>query len=109
VGKALALLDDRYAEPCTLDSLAREVGTSRTTLAVRFKELVGEAPMAHLTRWRVTRAANRMRSERINLSRLAESVGYNSDAVLSKAFWRITGQSPGRYRHAGTSSDERIT
>ena len=100
VGKALALLHDRYAEPWTLDSLAREVGTSRTALAVRFKELVGEAPMAYLTRWRVTRAANRMRSERINLSRLAESVGYNSDAVFSKAFRRITGQSPGRYRNA---------
>ena len=67
VGKALALLHDRYAEPWTLDSLAHEVGTSRTALAVRFKELVGEAPMAYLTRWRVTRAANRMRSERINL------------------------------------------
>ena len=68
----------------------------RMALAVRFKELVDEAPMPHLTRWHVTRAANRMRSERINLSRLTESVGYNSDAMLSKAFRRITGQSPGR-------------
>lgn len=105
VGKALALLHDRYAEPWTLDSLAREAGTSRTALAVRFKELVGEAPMAYLTRWRITRAANRMRSERISLSRLAESVGYNSDAVFSKAFRRITGQSPGRYRHADAAAE----
>lgn len=109
VGKALALLHDRYAEPWTLDSLAREVGTSRTALAVRFKELVGEAPMAYLTRWRVTRAANRMRSERINLSRLAESVGYNSDAVFSKAFRRITGQSPGRYRNAAGAAGSEHT
>lgn len=100
VGKALTLLHDRYVEPWTLDLLAQEVGTSRTALAVRFKELVGEAPMAYLTRWRITRAANRIRSERISLSRLAESVGYSSDAVFSKAFRRITGQSPGRYRSA---------
>lgn len=53
--------------------------------------------------WRITRAANRMRSERVNLSRLAESVGYNSDAVFSKAFRRVTGQSPGRYRHGWRS------
>jgi AraC-like DNA-binding protein len=100
------LLHERYAEPWTLDSLAREIGTSRTALAVQFKQLVGEAPMAYLARWRITRAANRMRSERINMSRLAESVGYNSDAVFSKAFRRITGQSPARYRRAsgaGTS------
>ena len=86
MGKALTLLHDRYAEPWTLETLAQEIGTSRTALAVRFKELVGEAPMAYLTRWRITRAANRMRSERINLSKLAESVGYNSDAVFSKRF-----------------------
>lgn len=105
VGKSLALLHERYAEPWTLDSLANEVGTSRTALAVRFKELVGEAPMAYLTRWRITRAANRIRSERVSLSRLAESVGYNSDAVFSKAFRRITGQSPGRYRRADDAAD----
>ncbi len=104
VGKALTLLHDRYAEPWTLETLAQEIGTSRTALAVRFKELVGEAPMAYLTRWRITRAANRMRSERISLSKLAESVGYNSDAVFSKAFRRITGQSPGRYRRVGSAA-----
>jgi AraC-like DNA-binding protein len=45
-----------------------------------------------------------MRSERINLSKLAESVGYSSDAVFSKAFRRITGQSPGRYRSVGSAA-----
>jgi AraC-like DNA-binding protein len=103
VSKALSLLHERYAEPWSLDSLAREIGTSRTVLAVRFKELVGEAPMTYLARWRITRAANQMRQERISLSRLAESVGYGSDAVFSKAFRRITGQSPGQYRRAAAS------
>lgn len=98
VARALALMHQRYAEPWTLESLAHEVGTSRTALAVRFRELVGEAPMAYLTRWRITRAANRLRSERISLARVAESVGYQSDAVFSKAFRRVTGVSPGRYR-----------
>lgn len=98
VARALALLHERYAEPWTLDRLAHAAGSSRTALAVRFKELVGESPMSYLTRWRITRAANRMRSERINLSRIAESVGYRSDAVFAKAFRRIIGESPGRYR-----------
>lgn len=39
------LLHERFAEPWTLATLAREVGASRTLLAVRFKELVGEPPM----------------------------------------------------------------
>ena len=98
VGRALLLLHERYAEPWTLDSLAREVGTSRTLLAVRFRELVGEPPMAYLTRWRITRAANLLHGARLPLARVAEQVGYQSDAVFSKAFRRVTGGPPGAWR-----------
>ncbi len=104
VAKALVLMHQRYADPWTLDALAHEAGASRTALAVRFRELVGEAPMAYLTRWRVTRAANRLRSERTPLARVAEGVGYQSDAVFSKAFRRVTGVSPGRYRREATGA-----
>ena len=98
VGRALALLHERYAEPWTLESLAREVGASRTLLAVRFRELVGEPPMAYLTRWRITRAANLLHGVRQPLARIAEQVGYQSDAVLSKAFRRVTGRTPREWR-----------
>jgi AraC-like DNA-binding protein len=98
VGRALALLHERHAEPWTLDSLARAVGTSRTLLAVRFRELVGEPPMAYLTRWRITRAANLLHGARQPLARIAEQVGYQSDAVFSRAFRRVTGQSPRDWR-----------
>ena len=104
VGRALTLLHERYAEPWTLESLAREVGTSRTLLAVRFRELVGESPMAYLQRWRVLRAANALRTEGLSLTRAAEAVGYQSDAVFAKAFKRVTGESPGRYRRGETPS-----
>lgn len=106
VGRALVLLHQRYADPWTLESLAHEVGTSRTALAVRFRELVGEAPMAYLARWRITRAANRLRSERTPLALIAEGVGYQSDAVFSKAFHRVTGVSPGRYRREALGAME---
>lgn len=98
VGRALMLMHARYAEPWTLDSLAREVGTSRTHLAVQFRELVGETPINYLTRWRVTRAATRLKSEKVSIERVAEDLGYGSNAVFSKAFRRVTGVSPARYR-----------
>lgn len=102
VGRALMLLHERYAEPWTLDALARESGVSRTLLAVRFKALVGEAPMAYLTRWRITRAANLLRTERLPLARAAERVGYQSEVVFAKAFRRVIGQPPGAWRRAMT-------
>ena len=104
VGRALMLLHERYAEPWTLDALAKKVGTSRTLLAVRFRELVGEPPMAYLTRWRITRAANLLRAQRVPLARVAETVGYQSDAVFSKAFRRVTGHAPGVWRRAAVDA-----
>jgi len=100
VARALTLIHARYAEPWTLDALARAAGMSRTLLAVRFKSLVGESPMNYLARWRITRAAGQLRGGRDSLDRVAERVGYPSTAVFSKAFRRVIGESPGRWRRA---------
>ncbi len=98
VARALALIHESYAEPWTMESLARAAGMSRTLLAVRFRNLVGDPPMTYLERWRVTRAANLLRSTDQPIARVAEAVGYASDPVFAKAFKRVTGQPPGRYR-----------
>jgi AraC-like DNA-binding protein len=104
VARVLSLLHRRFAEDWTLESLAREVGMSRTSLAVQFKALVGESPMSYLTRWRITRAANLLRSDSLSLTQVAESVGYSSDTVFAKAFRRVTGVAPGRYRREPLAS-----
>jgi AraC-like DNA-binding protein len=98
VARALQLIHARYAEAWTLPKLAHEVGASRTLLAVRFRELVGEAPMAYLARWRITRAANRLRSESTSLARVAEEAGFPSATVFAKTFRRVTGYTPGQWR-----------
>ena len=54
--------------------------------------------------WRVLRAANALRTEGLSLTRAAEAVGYQSDVVFAKAFKRVTGESPGRYRRGETPS-----
>ena len=57
VGRALALL---HGDPrgWTVEELAREVALSRSALAERFTDLIGEPPMQYLTRWRLTLAAH---------------------------------------------------
>jgi len=39
-----------------------------------------------------------LRSERTTLARVAEGIGYRSEAVFSRALRRVTGVSPARYR-----------
>ncbi|MFP3559641.1 AraC family transcriptional regulator, partial [Paraburkholderia sp. SIMBA_049] len=61
VARALALIHARPVDLWTVETLAREVGISRSGLAKRFTELVGLPPMQYLSLWRLQLAANQLR------------------------------------------------
>ena len=98
LAKALAAMHDQLERPWTVASLARVAGLSRAAFAARFSAAVGEAPMSYLLRRRMRRAMTLLRGEQATLARVAESVGYGSEAALSAAFKRHTGSAPGAYR-----------
>lgn len=98
VAKALNLLHRRIAHPWTLDSLASEVGTSRSTLAERFAQAVGEPPMQYLTRWRMQAAARQLADGVSKVYAVARDVGYESEAAFSRAFKREVGVTPKAWR-----------
>lgn len=97
VGSSLRAMHQQPGDRWTLDILARHVGMSRTGFAVRFKELVGVAPMTYLTQWRMSLAKNRMRYSPDAFSVVAAQVGYESESAFSTAFKRVVGCSPRQY------------
>ncbi|KOX14076.1 AraC family transcriptional regulator [Nocardiopsis sp. NRRL B-16309] len=98
VGPALRALHDRPAEPWTTASLAARAGVSRTTLAKRFTELVGEGPVTYLTRWRMTLAADLLARPELTVAAVARRVGYADAFGFSAAFKRVRGVSPTAFR-----------
>jgi AraC-like DNA-binding protein len=98
VSRALSLLHERVAQPWTVDDLGREVGLSRSALADRFTRLIGEPPMRYLARWRTQVAAHQLRSTDAPLARIAEQVGYESEAAFNRAFKRSYGVPPATWR-----------
>ncbi len=79
---------------------------SRAGFAARFRGLVGEPPVQYLTRWRMHKAAELLRSGKSSLAEIAGQVGYEANAAFSKAFKRWMGSAPGAYRH--TSQESRL-
>lgn len=110
VGPALRLLHERPAEPWTVAALADRVGVSRATLARRFRDLVGEGPMAYLAGWRTALAADLLREPGATVGSVAREVGYGTPFALSTAFRRLRGESPRdhrrRVRAAGPSTGD---
>ena len=105
VGAALAALHERPAEAWTLDELARTAHSSRSVLAERFQELVGQSPMQYLTQWRMLLATNLLRHSNVPLARIAEEVGYQNDTAFSRAFRREFGVPPAAWRKARMAAE----
>jgi AraC-like DNA-binding protein len=100
VGRALALLHRQPGDPWTLASLACDVGASRSLLARRFGQLLGESPLAYLARWRLQVAARLLATTQKAMIQVAMEVGYESESAFNRAFKREFGLPPAKYRRA---------
>ncbi|MFL6716801.1 MAG: AraC family transcriptional regulator [Burkholderiaceae bacterium] len=98
VGKALLYLHAQPAYPWTVEELAGKVALSRSALAQRFADLLGQPPMQYLARWRLQTAARQLRSGNQSLATVASEVGYDSEAAFSRAFKREFGHAPASWR-----------
>jgi AraC-like DNA-binding protein len=97
VGRALRLLHGDPVRDWTVEALARAAGVSRSALALRFTELIGESPMHYLTAWRMHLARQILRESRFAIPEVAARVGYNSEAAFNRAFKRYAGVPPGHW------------
>jgi AraC-like DNA-binding protein len=102
VGQALAALHGDPAVAWTVESLARVVGVSRSVLADRFAEMVGQPPMQYLALWRM-QLASRLLLEGGAVAEVAAAVGYESDAAFSRAFKKLVGEAPATWRRANVT------
>ncbi|MEA2568315.1 MAG: hypothetical protein QOI24_316 [Acidobacteriota bacterium] len=100
VGKVLRVMHEEIEHPWTVEELASRGGMSRAAFALRFKQLVGEAPLEYLTRWRMYKASRLLRDPERKILQIANSVGYDSDGAFNRAFKRVLGVPPGEYRRS---------
>jgi AraC family transcriptional regulator, alkane utilization regulator len=96
---AVHLLNEHPERAWTVTELADSVALSRSAFSERFRRVTGEAPIRYLSRVRLTRAAECLRTSDATLAQVAALCGYGSEFSFSKAFKRAFGVSPGRYRH----------
>jgi AraC-like DNA-binding protein len=98
--KLTSVLRSLHAEPAHpwgLDELAAVAGMSRTSLAIRFREVMGVPPLTYLTDWRMRLAKEALRTG-APVAEAAARVGYASESAFSNAFKRNVGLVPGAFR-----------
>lgn len=98
VRRALTLMHERSAHPWTLEDLAQQAGLSRTALAERFRDAMGDTPLNHLRVLRMQRAMRLLVETNHKLETVAAEVGYQDAFSFSKVFKRTVGISPKAFR-----------
>jgi AraC-like DNA-binding protein len=98
IGRAVAEMQARPADPWTVMEMAKVAGMSRTSFALRFRNVVGVSPMKFVVDWRMQLARGFLRDVEVSLDEVSELVGYASQAAFAKAFRKHHGMPPGEFR-----------
>ena len=91
-------MDRDFARRLDLDALARAAGYSRFHFARAFRETYGETPGTYLTRRRIERAKDLLRSANLTVTEICDLVGFASLGSFSSRFSELVGMSPSAYR-----------
>lgn len=102
---ALSAIHATPAHRWSVQELAQLASMSRSAFALRFKQVVGAAPMEYLTYWRMLLASDRLKNTDDSVSTIAFSLGYESESAFSTAFKRVMSQSPRHYQRTHASQD----
>ena len=91
-------LSQHRKEPHSLERLAARVALSPSRLSHLFKEQVGESIMEALLRLRLSHAARLLEHTSLQITEIAEEVGFHSPFYFTKQFTARYGSSPSHYR-----------
>jgi AraC-like DNA-binding protein len=92
------LADRHYHSVLDLDALAGAAHVSKYHFARCFTETYGETPMRYLTRRRIERAQDLLRSVNLTVTEVCMMVGFTSLGSFSSRFRELVGESPTQYR-----------
>ncbi|HEX2774437.1 MAG TPA: AraC family transcriptional regulator [Micromonosporaceae bacterium] len=91
-------IDRHYQENLDLDQLAAVAGVSKYHFARSFETAYGETPIRYLTRRRVERAQDLLRSANLTVTEVCMAVGFASLGSFSSRFAQLVGETPTAYR-----------
>ncbi|WP_042391863.1 helix-turn-helix domain-containing protein [Streptacidiphilus carbonis] len=94
------LLDERLAEPLSLDDLALATGLSVSQFARRFKARTGCSPHRYLLRLRVERAAGMLRAGTAPIAQVAVDCGFSHQEHLTRVIRAHLGTTPAALRQS---------
>lgn len=96
--RAQNLIFDQLNQPLEMAEIAAKLDMPLASFSKAFKDAVGVGPYGWHLRRRVVRSAALLYDERLTLAEIAGECGFTDQSHYTKAFRRVLGVTPGRWR-----------
>ena len=97
-GQVLALIESRYREHIEIRELAALVHMAPAAFSRRFSQVFGVPPSRYILRRRIEEAQMRLLETNDTLAHIGVELGFCDGFHFARAFKKLTGLPPGRYR-----------
>ena len=94
----MSWLEQNFAEPLQLETLAKRTGLSQKYLCRIFKEYTSKPPMEYVTDLRIENACTQMTMLKKSITEAAFNSGFNDLSYFCKVFKRLKGITPREYK-----------
>ena len=94
VKRAIEYMKEHYAEPITVDGLARYLGFTKYYFCHIFSEVTGSTVINHLNYIRCKNARKLILSGKCNITEAAEQSGFTNMSYFAKIYKNVIGQLP---------------
>lgn len=106
VERAVQVIWERYAEPLSLDDIARAVLVSKFHLLRVFSQVTGVTPGRFLGAVRIGEAKRLLQNSDLGVATISSTVGYSSTGSFTSRFTESVGIPPTQYRQLSRGEGE---
>ncbi len=99
LAKAVAYIEKNFSHDISIAELSATVGYSERQLSRLFTETFSKTPVEYITRLRMHRAMELLRSTTETIGEIAWQCGFPDPNYFSRVFKKYTGQTPSVYRY----------
>jgi AraC-like DNA-binding protein len=96
VARAIRRIRTGYAEPLSIEELAKISGMSITSLHRHFRAVTALSPLQFQKQIRLQEARTRLIADSHDIAAVGRAVGYDSPTQFSREYRRLFGEPPGR-------------
>lgn len=98
VTKAVEYIIENYNSELTLSRVAGHVNMSENYFSHIFKKVLGDSFTEYITKYRIEKAKELLRSSNMKINEIAQKVGFDNVYYFSNVFKKYAGASPVEYK-----------